>query len=173
MATLRRVRPLAGRFWEKVEKTETCWLWAGPRTANGYGVIHLGRRGEGHAYAHRLSFEWAYGPIPPGMHVCHRCDVRNCVNPAHLFRGSPAENMADMHAKGRQADPQTTRRSGEANGRARLDRERVTAIRSAHTDGASIYSLAKRFGVGETTVRNIVKGRRWTDAVVPVHPQPR
>lgn len=76
-----------------------CWLWTGHLSDWGYGTLHVGNGKE--VKAHRLAWELAYGPIPPKMHVCHRCDVTSCVNPAHLFLGTNADNMRDCLAKGR------------------------------------------------------------------------
>jgi hypothetical protein len=90
------------RLWPRVEKTPTCWLWTGGAKNNkGYGQITVAR---GKAvFAHRLSYEIANGPIPAGMHVCHRCDTPACVNPAHLFLGTASDNMRDAFQKGRLA----------------------------------------------------------------------
>lgn len=71
-----------------------CILWAGTRNPDGYG-----KRGDN--YAHRLAWEAAFGPIPPGLCVLHRCDVRPCVNPEHLFLGTKGDNARDREAKGR------------------------------------------------------------------------
>lgn len=95
--------PLAVRFWTKVEKTDDCWLWVGSKTKTGYGKLWDGidRTGSGTIDAHRLSWILHFGPIPEEMYVCHRCDVKVCVRPDHLFLGTPKQNTADMFLKGR------------------------------------------------------------------------
>lgn len=80
-----------------------CWVWHGSKTKLGYGVINRypadGPRKT--ILAHRASYEHFVGPIPEGMKVCHRCDVPLCINPAHLWAGTQADNVADMISKGR------------------------------------------------------------------------
>jgi hypothetical protein len=86
------------RFESKIEKTDSCWLWAGTVLANGYGQFWIN---DGQALAHRTAYEVYIGEIPDGLLVCHSCDVRNCVNPAHLWVGTQSDNRNDMYSKGR------------------------------------------------------------------------
>lgn len=81
----------AERFWAKVNKTESCWLWSGPKMRNGYGYFHESpiRR---HASAHRFSYELAHGSIPAGLQIDHLCRVALCVNPSHLEAVTSREN---------------------------------------------------------------------------------
>lgn len=92
---------LLTRFWKRVRKTDNCWLWQGGTNALGYGRVGIGARGTGMAYAHRVSYIVANGPIAKGIQVLHACDQPSCVRPEHLFLGTQLDNMRDMDAKGR------------------------------------------------------------------------
>jgi hypothetical protein len=106
-----RSTPAEERFWSKVDKNGAearselgpCWLWTAFVKDNGYG--QFGRGANDGVYAHRYSFELANGTIPDGMCVLHRCDVRNCVRPDHLFLGTELDNAQDRDAKGRLVTP--------------------------------------------------------------------
>jgi hypothetical protein len=154
----RATRPISERFWAKVCKTDGCWTWTASTNRYGYGKIGSGGRYGGWVQAHRLSFEMAFGRIPAGMCVLHRCDNPPCVRPDHLFLGSPADNIHDMIAKGRRP---MRRVAGERNGRARLTAQIVHEIRDSDVPARE---LAQRFGVTPAAVRHVRTGRNWKTA---------
>lgn len=107
-----------------------------------------------------MSWEFANGPIPAGMKICHTCDNPPCVNPAHLFVGTDADNMADMARKGRASKNLTkvyTR--GNEHHNAKLTDEQVGELRREYEAGGTSQSrLAVKFGVSQALVSKIVRG---------------
>ena len=97
------------RYWNKVGKTEDCWLWTANKFKGGYGQYQFLGKPNG---AHRISWIIHYGEIPKGMHVLHRCDNPPCVNPNHLFLGTHTDNMKDKAEKGRS---RTNNKKGSSN----------------------------------------------------------
>lgn len=150
--------PIAVRLWRHVSKSDTCWLWTGSLTDCGYGRIGRGGRGKGTVTVHRTSWELVHGPVPAGMSVLHKCDVRNCVNPDHLFLGTQADNVADMYAKGRNNNVGPL---GEKAPAAKLNREQVREILASK----SSIALAQRFGISYRHMRQIKTGVRWQKAL--------
>ena len=140
------------RFWSKVDKSKECWEWQGLKDRKGYGQF---RFKESSRYAHRVSWMITNGPIPPGMLICHHCDNPSCVNPLHLFVGTPLDNTQDMLAKGRESHRGL---KGEENPHAKLTREQVNIIRESKQGGSD---LARRFGVSPSTIYLIRKGISW------------
>lgn len=147
------VTGILDRFMRFVRKTEACWLWTGAAGSWGYGQFqHNGKT----RTSSRVAYELMVGTIPVGMCVLHRCDTPACVNPAHLFLGTNADNRADCVAKGR-----ANGAAGELNCKAKLTKEQVAEIRRLKGLGAKTKGLAQSFGVHRTTIQKIANGRAW------------
>jgi hypothetical protein len=146
-------------FWDRVSKTADCWLWIGAHTRLGYGIVQVNRR---RTSAHRIAWILAFGSIPEGMFVCHRCDNPPCVRPDHLFLGTPAENSRDAAVKGRMHRPIGTRHPG-----ALLTDAAVRDIRQSYGSETAIQ-IARRYGVNRSTIYNVLYGNAWTH--VSPHP---
>lgn len=146
------------RFHAKYDQAASgCWLWRAATDTPGYGRFQWNGRLEG---AHRVAWEIAFGPIPDGKYVLHRCNTKKCVNPAHLYLGDASINAKDALRDGLLVIPD---RAGENNGNARLTKYEVTAIRSAYSrGGVSQQSLASRFGVQQAAISKIVRGLAWS-----------
>lgn len=137
---------------------DNCIEWPFSRDKDGYGwCAQVGQK-----RAHRVAWVIANGSIPVGGHVLHTCDNPPCINPRHLWVGSHADNMRDMHEKGRASGfAVTLNLKEESHGRAKLSRQDVASIRVRRLAGESIPRLAREFGVGTQTVGDIIARRTW------------
>ncbi len=158
---------IVDRFWLKVTKTDGCWVWQGCKNYSGYGQITIKDK---HYRAHRLAWILTNGEIPEGMFVCHRCDNPSCVNPRHLFIGTPKDNVDDMISKGRAVfhifnNPQDNpppRYYGEKHPRAKLTEKQVLEIKELIKTDLTFRQIAAKYGVSKKTVSHIKTGYRWS-----------
>jgi hypothetical protein len=143
-------RPKRSRkiFDSNFEKTEGCWEWKGNINTGGYGKI--GTNG----LAHRRSYKYFIGQIPKDRQVCHSCDNRKCVNPAHFFLGSIGDNMRDRTAKNRQA-------KGSRIANSILNENLVFDIRRDRLSGMAYREICDKFKISWSSVRDICKNRQW------------
>lgn len=173
------ITPLRDRLEKYIERIPMagCWLWVGAikksstRIADkhDYGTVSPGGAfPDEHRCipAHRASWLVHRSPIPEGMHVLHRCDVKLCVNPDHLFLGTHQENMADAARKGRMNHPGKAHH-GEENPGAKLNETAVKAMRQLRAAGWQYYDLSVAFGVSYKQAYFICSGRNWKN--VPIH----
>jgi hypothetical protein len=131
---------------------DECWPYMGAiRKKCGYGAFSWNGR---NIPASRAAWLLAYGEIPENLFVCHSCDNRQCVNPAHLFLGTAQDNMSDMVTKDRHS-------RGSRSPHAILDERAVLEIRSSHNNGTAIRALAREYAVSQRTVQFIVHGKTW------------
>ena len=159
------------RFWNRVDRTGDCWLWTGPKTGNGYGAIREDYPSRKQVSAHRASWVIHFGPIAPGLEVCHHCDNPICVRPEHLFLGTTKANAVDRSRKGRSG-------AGDRSGRrlhperypngsdvigAKLTDDVVRVMRQRYASGqANMPALAAEHGVSVNTVSRIINRLAWS-----------
>lgn len=157
-------RPLSERFWEKVDRSggpDACWPWTAslnrPKHADGYPQIALDNDGP-KILATYASWLLHHGELPPkAKRVCHACDNRKCVNPAHLFLGTQSDNIKDAVAKGRH-DPMP----GTRHPRHKLDDEKVRELRRLAEEGTfTLKALAAKFGIAPPTAKRIIERKSW------------
>ena len=156
------------RFWANVDRSGTaaaanprpdlgpCWPWQGA-TLKGYGQLTMGN----HRWlAHRLAWILTNGAIPAELGVLHRCDNPPCCNPAHLFLGTQADNMADAARKGRACKlPEY----GEDNPRAKLTWGAVRTIRRRYEAGETMRAIASDYGMSRANIGYVVRGVTWRE----------
>lgn len=162
------------RFRSKIAATPDsgCWEWTGGKTMGGYGKFKVGGRT---LPAHRIAYRLHNGVFPPtSLFVCHSCDNPGCVNPAHLFIGTPLDNMRDKVAKGRSSRGEKhalsmlgtqTPRKGVQCGAAKLTDRKVRSIRDRRARGESARELAKKFEVRVSTVYRILAKEAWSHVI--------
>lgn len=148
------------RFWSKVDKTGDCWSWTAYTNKSGYGVFRLDGKT---LTSHRLSWIWANGSIPDGMHILHRCDNPKCVNPEHLWAGTHSDNMKDMARKGRWGKPRVR---GERHGHSKLTNEDVRRIKILSAIGFNQGRIAAKMGVTQNAVSLIHLGKNYSHVIV-------
>ena len=156
-----RSRSLDERFREKytLEPNTGCWLWTGYANQDGYGLIKV----DGRVFrAHRVAWQLAGLKISDGLHVLHRCDNPPCVNPAHLFLGTPLDNARDRDSKGRKNSA-----TGESVHTAKLTAAVVVAIRQELADGATTRAVSRKYGIGWSTAKDIKAKKTWRSVVTP------
>jgi hypothetical protein len=146
------------RFWARVDRRgeNECWPWTGHLTGKPvrYGSITIDGKP---TKTHRLSWQLANGPIPPGMLVRHKCDNGACCNPAHLELGTHLDNNRDREMRGR-----GRRISGAAHARAVLNEEIVREIKRRIARGVGIKKISEEMGIARHHVSNIAHHGLWS-----------
>lgn len=152
---------LEERFWAKVDTSGDCWLWTAARMPKGYGLLWYAPERRT-IMAHRVAWIIAYGEIPDGMEVLHRCDNPPCVRLDHLFLGTQADNVQDMLGKGRgYLDGPHQAARGSQHGQAKVTEAQVVEIRTKRAAGVHWDALRGQYGLSETSLANIVKRKTW------------
>lgn len=143
-------------LWSRLNRNAPGGCWLFPKVDRlGYGHF------TSHApltKAHRAAWIFTHGPIPDGLDVCHKCDVRNCCNPEHLWLGTEVENCGDARAKKRTV-------WGDKNMHATLTNDQVREIRKAFVRTSRRHSntneLAAKYGVKRGVIYSAVTRRSW------------
>lgn len=149
---MKRVRSFSARIEKYTDKSGSCWLWIRATNAKGYGICAEG-------LVHRASYKMYNGPVPEGKYVLHKCDVRNCCNPDHLYVGTQKDNVRDMYERNRSNTKGQP--PGEKHSLAKLKDVQAIELLAKSKAGESIKDLAQQYGIGSTQVRRIVSGLRW------------
>lgn len=153
------------RFWKKVKKVgpDDCWLWQASSTNTGYGQVtqHISggwgkpRKTKGWG-AHQVSFILANGYKPET--TCHSCDVKACVNPKHLWAGTPKKNGEDFAKKG-------LSRYGQKSATAKYSDEQIREVKRLFNAGMRRIDISKKMNIHYQTILDVVSGRRWQRVV--------
>jgi hypothetical protein len=149
------------RFWNKVQKTDGCWLWTGTMGGSGYGQIRVGSRTDQSRktlVASRVSWEIHYGKIPIGMKVLHKCDNPPCVNPEHLFLGSDRDNVHDAMNKNRWF----CQGGGHYQ---KLTLEQAVQVKQLLGTGMRQIDISRALGIDKCNVQRIASGTHWAQQI--------
>lgn len=165
-----------GRFWAKVDKNGpvvrpelgSCWVWTAALLQDGYGAFRLNDR---QRRAHTVSYEWFVGPIPEGLLVLHRCDVRRCVRPSHLHTNTQKINIEEAVARGRMS---TGLRNGmHRQNLTKLSEAEVREIYALGLQDVVQHEIARRYGVDRKLVSDILNGKKWRHlGLMPIRRRP-
>ena len=165
------------RFWSNIRTgpIDQCWLWT-KSTSRGYGQFRVSIKGKVHgAKSHRMAYFLFFGDLG-ALLVCHKCDVRACCNPNHLFLATSDENMKDMLRKGRSATgdrngsrthPESrtwkwnTKPAKQGDTRKKLSYDDAESIRRQELMGVPRSEMCKQFGITRTSVSRIVNNIQW------------
>jgi hypothetical protein len=137
----------------KVNKTDTCWLWTSAVDSRGYTVFWYNGRNE---VGHRMAYLIFKGYLPKEKYICHTCDNKLCVNPAHLWEGFPKENTKDMYNKGRNVPS-----SIKTIIAAKLSPTQVHEIKDLLTQGISQYKIAETYNISQSSISRIKRKESW------------
>lgn len=160
------------RFWEKVEKTDNCWLWKASKRNKGYGAfIWADKNGKIiQGRAHRFSWELHFGEIPIGLCVLHKCDIPACVNPKHLFLGTKADNNNDICLKGRHVSGGThcgingKWKKGKDHHNYKYPKELIILLKKDREQGHSFSFLSRKYSIPIGYIFRIITGKARKDA---------
>lgn len=148
-----KLQRITEAFEKSVIKGNKCWEWLGNIYPNGYGKFPCSINGV-RPSAHRISWMIHYGIIPPDKIICHTCDNRSCTNPQHLFLGTQADNIRDMHEKNRGM-------IGQTHVNSKLKKDDVIIIKKLLKDRQSHTFISKQFNVCRATITSIKTGKTW------------
>ena len=148
--------PLADRFWAKVDISDKkeCWMWTAGTDDDGYGIF--GTEGTTAAKAHRVAYVLHYGVDPGPLQVLHRCDTPGCVNPRHLYVGTPMDNMQDKIVRGRDRYLR-----GEECPQAQLTARKVKNIRRLRDQHVAVKTIARQYRTTVSNVNAIIYRKSW------------
>jgi hypothetical protein len=149
------------------EPMSGCYLWTGVTSKWGHGYFNH-RNADGTFYtviAHRYAYIQKYGKIPDGMFACHKCNNASCVNPDHIYIGTPKQNTHDAMRAGTHRSVRSELLKSECNGRAKLNWEKVTQLRKEFAaGGVTKTDLARKYGVSLTAAKMAISGATWSTA---------